>query len=297
MKRFLDLEFLNRHVWSGVRKWVFWLVCLLMVLGLGIVRKETAAEFTFASLALFPVAAVAWAGGRGAGLVLAGIAATMWALADMYSQRPFSAAWIPVVNALVRALTYAAVVLLVAQVRRQLQRERLHATSDDLTGLYNRRYFLARGADEIARAKRYGSAVSVLFLDLDDFKTLNDTAGHLAGDRALQAVASALAQATRENDIVSRLGGDEFAVVLPEIDFVAAQQAARKIHQALQAALQPHPPVSVSVGLAWFAQPEASFERMLNKADDLMYQVKASGKGRLIARPYPAPPGEAPALT
>lgn len=283
MKRLADHDFLVRLLWQGRRKWVFWMAVLLALSGLGVLRKETGAEYAFANLALFPVAAMAWIGGRRPGFVLAALAATMWCIAEVMSEREFSSAWIPLANAAVHAISYIGVVWLVSQIAVHLQREHLLATRDSLTGLVNRRHFLERGAAEAVHAKRYGNAMSVLFLDLDNFKALNDSAGHHAGDSALAAVAEALVAVTRESDLVSRLGGDEFAVVLPVVDYEAAQKAARKIRVAVERSLLPFKGVSASMGLVWFQQPVFPFERMLNLADAQMYLAKEAGKGRTQA--------------
>jgi Diguanylate cyclase, GGDEF domain len=192
---------------SGWRRWAAWLVCIGTILLLGALRTATDAEYSFASLALLPVLAIAWMEGRRNGLLLAFFAAGMWAIADIASERQFSSAWVPWANAATRLMTYSLLVLLAAQVRLQLVRAHELATHDPLTGLLNRRAFLEAGASETERSKRYAHSLSVVFLDLDDFKQLNDSAGHGVGDAALQATAQALHGAMRSNDSVARLGG------------------------------------------------------------------------------------------
>lgn len=219
---------------------------------------------------------------------MAFIAAAMWAASDITAEREFSAAWIPWGNALIRWINYSLVVWLLSLVRIQLITEHKHATRDILTGLLNRRAFLEVGVDEVERARRYKHPMAAMFLDLDNFKCLNDTLGHDAGDYALQAAAQAMQSALRRNDRVARLGGDEFAMLLPEIGYDAAVDVGRKVFAAVNEKLRLFPPVSASVGIAWFENADREFSTMLKSADDLMYEVKNSGKSDLRSRRFSA---------
>ena len=221
-------------------------------------------------------------------MLLAFFAAAMWAISDIASERQFSAIWVPWLNALTRLMTYSLVVLLAAQVRLQLEREHELATRDALTGLQNRWAFLDAGASEVERSRRYAHPIAVVFLDLDDFKQLNDTKGHDAGDAALRVTAEAMLGVLRSSDRVARLGGDEFAVLLPEIEYDAAVEAGRKISTAVNITLQEFPPVTASVGVAWFGTSDRTFPAMVKAADELMYEVKQNGKGDIRTHRYVA---------
>jgi K+-sensing histidine kinase KdpD len=122
MTRFTTSHFPVRTYWTGWRRWAAWSICVSALFLLGVLRMETDAEFTFASLALLPVLVIAWIGGRWNGLSIAFLAAVMWNVADIASERPFSAPWIPWANAVTRLMTYSLVALLAAQVRLQLKR-------------------------------------------------------------------------------------------------------------------------------------------------------------------------------
>ena len=255
-----------------------------MLLVLGALRAATDAEFAFASLAVLPVLVIAWIGGKRNGLFAAFLAAAMWAVGDIASGRQFSALWIPWANAVTRLMTYSLVALLAAQLRTQLEREHEHATQDALTGVQNRRAFLEAGGVEVERAARYAHPLAVVFLDLDDFKQLNDTKGHDAGDAALRTTASALRDVLRSSDRVARLGGDEFAVLLPEIEYDAAVETGQKISVAVNSALRDFPPVKGSIGVAWFGEVDRPFPAMLKAADEVMYEAKESGKDDMRSR-------------
>jgi len=257
-----------------------------VILLLGTLRTTTDAEWTFASFAILPVLVIAWIGGKRGGLLIAFLATAMWAASDIASDRQFSSPWILWGNAATRLMTYSLVAFLAAQVRLQFEREFERATQDALTGLKNRRAFLEVGAGEVERSKRYPHPLAVIFLDLDDFKQLNDAQGHDVGDEALQETAIALVGALRFSDQVARLGGDEFAVLLPETGYDAAVEAGRKISISINAALKKFPPVGGSIGVAWFGVADRSFPEMLKAADQLMYEVKQSGKGAMLSRSF-----------
>jgi diguanylate cyclase (GGDEF)-like protein len=277
------------YTWTGWRRWFAFAICFATIVLLGMLRAQTDGEFTFASLALIPVLIVTWIAGRWPGLAMAFLATSMWLMTDFIFGHIFSAIWIPWLNAFVRLANYSLVVFLAATVRRQLQREHEYASSDAMTGLSNRRAFMDVGISEVERARRYNSHLAVVFLDLDDFKKLNDSKGHHIGDAALKATADALTSATRSNDCVSRLGGDEFAVIFPEIGYEDAILAGQKMFSAVNAALANFPPAKGSVGVAWFEKVDRTFPEMIEEADKLMYAVKTSGKNNIASKRFSGP--------
>jgi diguanylate cyclase (GGDEF)-like protein len=284
MEQYQPSDFFLANHWIGWRRWIAWFVCICWLILLGTLREKTDAELAFASFALLPVLVIAWLGGKRNGLIMAFLGAVMWAVTDIATERQFSASWLPWANAATRFVTYALVAVLAAKVRLQLERENKNATSDALTGLKNRRAFLLAGEAEVERSKRYGHSMAVIFLDLDNFKQLNDTNGHDAGDAALQATAKGLLGDLRSSDRIARLGGDEFAILLPEVGYDEASETGRKIFIAINIALREFPPVTGSIGIAWFGKIDRGFPEMLKAADELMYEVKASGKSNVRSR-------------
>lgn len=266
-----------------------WVAAVVLIGMLGMVRSSTDAEFAFASAAIIPVLLVAWTCGFRDGATISVLAAGMWVVADIQSGRQFSSDWVPVLNGCTRLATYVFVAYLAARVRTLLAREAELATHDMLTGLLNRRALLVAGEAEASRARRYGHSLTVVFIDLDDFKQLNDTHGHDAGDAALRATAGALRKSLRVSDKVGRFGGDEFAILLPEIGEAAAAEAGRKLVDTITAALAPFPPVSASIGIAWFDSAQADFPAMLKAADALMYEIKQEGKCGMRMRSFASP--------
>ena len=164
--------------------------------------------------------------------------------------------------------------------RRELERL---ATIDTLTGLYNRRYFTERLDQEVARVRRYGLSMSVLMLDVDKFKEVNDTFGHLAGDRALSMVGQVLRSALRRTDFAARYGGEEFCILAVATDIEGAESLAERIRKLIAA--QPFSAsdggafrITVSIGVAQLTPEMRTGTDLLAAADAAMYQAKSAGR-------------------
>ncbi len=165
--------------------------------------------------------------------------------------------------------------------KKRLLHEQQAARTDPLTGLSNRRAFVESAWLELERGRRHGRPLSLLYLDCDDFKLVNDRRGHLAGDAVLSAVGATLRQAVRGLDTVARLGGDEFGVLLPEVDRAGAEALAERLRIQLREALTDRGDgVTFSIGVATFLVPPASVDEMILRADELRYEAKRSGKDR-----------------
>lgn len=161
------------------------------------------------------------------------------------------------------------------------------AVTDELTGLANYRHLQNRLEEEIERARRYDKHLSLLMLDVDDFKDFNDRYGHIAGDAALAEIATVMERVVREVDLVARYGGEEFSVVLPETDTTGAFVAAEKIREAIaehrlrDGAGDRCCHVTVSVGVATFPTHGVDREAILKEADGALYEAKSGGKNRV----------------
>ena len=161
---------------------------------------------------------------------------------------------------------------------------RSHARTDDLTRLPNFRAFRERIDDEIERAARYGERFGVLVLDLDRFKKYNDSYGHLAGNDALQRVASVIGKTVRSVDFAARYGGEEFAVIVPQIDTPSLATIAERIRAGVEAL--PAPPdgasVTVSIGAAIYPDDAVKVDALFQAADERLYRAKREGRNRVV---------------
>ena len=170
--------------------------------------------------------------------------------------------------------------------------ERL-ARTDGLTGLDNHRTLRQRLDEEVARAGRYGHDVSLVMIDVDHFKTYNDSHGHPAGDEVLRGIAHLLRQRLRKVDVVARYGGEEFAAVLPSTSEAAAAGVAQELVTAVRTArfdgeeVQPHGRVTISAGVAGYRRDEESANALLSRADRALYLAKAAGRNRVATEPEP----------
>ncbi|NLE64811.1 MAG: GGDEF domain-containing protein [Elusimicrobia bacterium] len=171
------------------------------------------------------------------------------------------------------------------RIRLYKEVERL-AITDSLTGLHTRRYFMERFQEECARSKARGFPLSLLMIDVDHFKKINDHHGHLTGDRVLSEIGHVLLQAVREIDIVGRFGGEEICVVLPETDKPDALLVSERIRQAVAGrkihVFDAHLKVTVSIGVATFPADAQKGEELLDKADWAMYRAKKNGRNRVM---------------
>lgn len=165
------------------------------------------------------------------------------------------------------------------------------ATTDALTALSNRRHFDTLAHAEWARFQRYGRPLSLLTLDVDKFKSINDRFGHDAGDRVLRTVADICALNKRQTDTVARIGGEEFALLLPETGEAAAAIAAERLRKAIEDCPCMLPgedlTVTISIGLVEATRSMAAFEVLLKRADEAMYEAKRTGRNRVV-RSLPA---------
>lgn len=163
------------------------------------------------------------------------------------------------------------------------------ATSDGLTGLANHRAFQERLVEEWARSRRYGSALSIVMLDVDKFKDFNDSFGHPEGDRVLKQVAEILRRTARETDIVARYGGEEFIVLLPNTDSGNSRIAAERLREAVAAFDWPLRQVTASFGAATLSLRTASPQELVDLADKAMYRSKEAGRDRVTLADTPVP--------
>jgi diguanylate cyclase (GGDEF)-like protein len=167
---------------------------------------------------------------------------------------------------------------------RYLERVRELAYRDGLTGVFNRRFFENRILEEVERARRYKTKLSVVMLDIDGFKPLNDEFGHLLGDEVLKQLSAVFVQHTRKSDVVCRFGGDEFAILLPETSSERASAVADKLRRIISVREFPGVPrpVTISTGIAEYPIHGETRDDLIRAADAALYTAKQAGRNQVV---------------
>ncbi|HYX70824.1 MAG TPA: GGDEF domain-containing protein, partial [Terriglobales bacterium] len=228
-------------------------LALLLLAGLGALDRLTGPEVAFAFFYLLPITLVTWHAGRRAGLASCVLAA-LTSLAAGLGRRPlYEHAFFFYWNIVITLGLFVVVTLMVAELRRAQERVREVSQLDALTGVPTRRAFGEMAELEKNRARRYFHPLTMVNIDLDDFKRVNCRFGHLIGDALLRLVAQVLRNSIRQTDTVARVAGDEFALLLPETGPEAAQAVVSKIHEALTETAQTGGwPLTFSIGVVTF---------------------------------------------
>lgn len=256
-------------------------MALVMAALIGWIDFATGVYLSFALFYLVPVGLTTVYAGRAYGLTIAVICATVGLIGDVSNGGAH--ALYPVWNAATRLGVFVVVVVVLALLRTAHQTERRLARTDPLTGVANFRWFEEEAQREMYSSRRYGGPLSLIYLDLDDFKKINDERGHAAGDEVLRAVASALRASLRPTDLVARIGGDEFVVLLPHTDQVGAERAIERAHDRLATT-----GVAFSVGIIQLDKAVGSIDDLVGKADARMYEAKhAKNREKNQARSRP----------
>lgn len=249
------------------------------VLIVAILDLLTGNGLAFSFFYLIPVVTVAWFGSFATAIAVAIAGAIAFPVTEIMNGKTYEGGWVPAWNFLVRAATCATVALFAGKLRLSLEHERTLSRTDTLTGAANFRHFYDFAQLELARAARSGSALTVAYLDVDNFKSINDDYGHAAGDEVLRRVAATLAAVTRETDLAARLGGDEFAVLLPETGADDAPVVLTRVHESLREEIRSLGySATTSMGAITFNELPRNVDELLWPADQLMYAVKRADK-------------------
>ena len=246
---------------------------------IGLIDTVTPKPIGFSFFYLVPIAIATWYGSRGLGVLMAILSALTWGGSDIYSAGGYANLAVPLWNATVRFGSYFAMAYLLAALYRSLEHEKDLARTDFLTGLANSRCFSEVCETEAQRARRYDRPMTLVYIDVDDFKAVNDRFGHQGGDRLLKCVGDAIRATMRHTDTAARWGGDEFVILLPETDADQARVAVHKLHtQLLTRANEGGWGVTFSIGVGTLRRPEGKVDDFVARADALMYLAKRQGK-------------------
>ena len=273
-------------------------ISLIFIGVLGFIDYTTGSEIAFSIFYLIPVCFVTWYAGGTTGIIISILSAGAWLLADISPKNRYSVLVIAYWNALVRMCFFIIINQLLCRIKRYINYEKSLARIDPLTGLLNSRTFKEEGERFFSLASRYKDPLTLIYIDIDDFKYINDSYGHNEGDRLLKVVADSFSQSVRSYDLVARLGGDEFVILLPKTEPEEARKFVTKIIGILYPNIKSYNwTVTFSIGVATFAVLPDSLDQAVNIADQLMYRVKRSGKNNvthgifneqnLVSKSYP----------
>ena len=261
-------------------------IAVLGIIGLSIIDYITGKNITLSFFYLVPISLGAWGIGRKEGIFLSVASALNWAVVNEImggDEGLFSAYW----NTGALLSFFLIFTVMISEIRALLETERALARTDFLTGALNRRAFYEAVSTEISRMKRTQRPFTIIYLDLDSFKAINDLRGHDTGDAVLCLVAKTIKNNIRSIDSVGRIGGDEFVILLPETSHGATKFIAPRIQTVLMESMQANQyPVTFSMGTLTYRTPPESVDILLKQADEMLYAVKNAGKNAIHYAEY-----------
>ncbi len=267
---------------SQQSRFFWWIVGFALISLLGVIDYKAGIEFRFAFFYLIPVTLVAWFTGMKPGVAASTLSILSWLTANLLLGNGFSNLKVGFGNTATILGFYLVVSLLASKLSEALRRERGLARSDYLTGALNARAFYEIAQMEIDRARRYKHPFTIAYFDVDNFKAVNDQAGHHAGDDLLRIIVKTIKESIRATDRVARLGGDEFAVLFPESRSESIDRTINRIQEKLLAVASGGlAPVTFSIGALTCLSSPPTVNEIMKIVDRLMYSVKSEGKNRL----------------
>ncbi len=236
---------------------------------------------------VIPIALATWYIGYFPGLLFAALSISMWWFADYLSGHVYTSSLIPVWNGLIRFAFFFFTVYALNMIKAKLKLEETYADFDSLTNSLNGRGFRTRLNPVFSLIKREKQPYTMVFLDVDNFKTLNDTQGHAEGDRALQHLAEVMHGSFRSSDLICRKGGDEFILFLPNTDTGQAKKAITLFKERFDAVVKNENwPIGLSIGACSFDSEYTDIELATSLTDNLMYEAKNNGKNTIVFKAH-----------
>lgn len=255
---------------------VVWGFCLLILISY--LDYQVHPKISLSVFYLFPVSLITWFISREAGFIVSGLSSVAGFLTKFRGDTLTSSMVIPFWNATVMLIVFLTVSSLLIKLRDALQQEQTLGRTDRLTGVPNKRLFLELAGMEVKKVHRYRHPLTVVNLDIDDFKLFNQNLGRNLGDQLLYTTAQSLKNSIRETDIIGRIGENEFSIILPGIGYELANSVICRLRNQLLESMDNQWSVTFSIAAVTFINPPNSIDEMLHQADHLMYVVKNNGK-------------------
>jgi diguanylate cyclase (GGDEF)-like protein len=280
IKPYAILRWMSAAAFFEKRGKPFWVgIGVALVVILGIIDYASGIELNIALFYLIPIFMIVWFTTGELGLLFSFASTIVGFIVNYSGGLSYSSPSIYVWNTVLRLGFYLVVVWLGTTLKKAYTANRELARTDYVTGAVSIRYFYELAQIEMNRAKRNGRPFTLAYIDLDNFKAVNDRLGHSTGDRVLRAVSEGICRQVRLADRLARLGGDEFALLLPETEGEAARTVINRIHASLvDEMLRNGWMVTFSMGVVTFCEIPKSVDDVVKMADRTMYSVKTAGK-------------------
>jgi diguanylate cyclase (GGDEF)-like protein len=250
---------------------------------IGFIDYLTGNELGFSVFYVLPILLVTWFTNQRFGFIVSFASAIAWFIADRTASQPYSFSLISFWNSFIRLAFFVIITFLLSSLKSSLELAR----TDHLTTAKNSRYFYELVQMEMNRSQRNQHPFTIAYIDLDNFKAVNDRFGHNVGDQVLIALVSSVSKVIRKSDFIARLGGDEFAVLFPETDQEAARIIFSKIQNTfVEVVQQKNWLVTASVGVLTCRIAPPTTDELIRMADELMYLAKSDGKNTVKYSTY-----------
>ncbi len=270
---------------SSIKSNALFLALLILTFLLGVVNHWLGYEISFSIFYWMPILLAAWFLGPKRAAFFATLSAGLWFNVDTSDGRVYSHALIPIWNGFMRLAMFSIIIYFACRLKRELQNEREMGRRDSLTGLFNFRYLSEAMDSEIRRSLRFKKPFSVMYIDLDNFKRVNDEFGHDQGDIFLAVVANVFRDCFRHYEVIARVGGDEFVVLLPETDADQVRAPIVRLMAKLRDEIGKRAPfVTFSIGVFVCTKSLFAAREIISQADGLMYRVKTAGKNNFLIK-------------
>jgi diguanylate cyclase (GGDEF)-like protein len=279
---FVILRKVNNFAASLSEQTIFF-CCIFITCILGAIDYYTTPEYSFAIFYLIPIFIVSWFSNRRYSFIISSLCIITAFTVNLHYPTTELTTYVKYWDAATNLVFFTLTAMLLLRLKEILLIESSLARTDHLTGISNSRYFYELAETEINRATRMNYYVSIVYIDLDNFKEVNDTLGHKEGDKVLRMASDALKNSVRDIDIIARIGGDEFVILMPNTNYEESRKVIERVKFMIDKVLLSKKwSVTASIGAVTCPGRECSLNALITTADQLMYEAKTSGKNKVI---------------
>lgn len=274
--------------WKRLPLFINIIISFIIVFIIYILDEITVPEMSFSLFYLIPISFATIFGNFKTGIFFSIVSALAWLMGDYLTHAEYSHSLIPIWNMLIRFGYFSLHTFFLSQLLTLYRQSKSASFTDPLTNLANWRLFKKMFEKEVSKNNRILEPISLMYIDLDNFKQLNDNFGHSEGDRLLKHISDKMIHLLRQGDTVARLGGDEFIVLLPNTESKEAIEIVQRLQKRILESFQQNNwNVTLSIGAMTYTHFNLTIDEMIKEVDNLMYLAKKNGKNQYIHRIYP----------